>query len=137
MPIETSGGIPDAYKVARTMLAVPRESEVRITIPVGTPEGAQFVCQVYPEDKKALVITYFELTTPLGVEGNIVLETEYGKATLIEPNQPENRTEFYDPSDYGLRFFYVTSFYLVAETKRQLPTDATVYLKFSGGRRVV
>jgi len=137
MPIETSGGVPDAYKMARTMLAVPRDSEVRITIPAWTPKGVQFVCQVYPEDKKALVVTYFDLTTPPGVEANIVLENEYGRTTLIEPSQPENTNEFYDPSDYGLKFFYVTSFYLIAETKKQLTTDATVYLKFGGGRRVV
>jgi len=136
VPVKTSGGIMDAYRRSRTALAIPSEGEVRITIPAGTKSGAQFICQVYPEDEKALTITYFELTTPIGVEGNVVLKSEYGEVPLLELNQPESMSEFYDPSDFGVDCFYVTSFSLVAEVVKDLTTDAVITLKFGGGRRV-
>ena len=136
MPITASGGIQDVYRLARSTIVSPKESEIVLTVPAGTPRGAQLLFQVtHEEAEKALIVSYFDLTIPEEFEGNIILETELGYTVLREPNQQPGTTEFYDPSDYGLRFFYVKSFYLFAKCISNTTDDRTIRLKFGCGRR--
>ena len=136
MGITTSGGIQDIYKMARTILVTPKEAEVVLVLPAGTPKDTELIFQVTPDEgERALIISYFDLTMPEEFEGNIILENEFGKSVLIEPNQQPGTTEFYDPSDYGLRFFYATSVYLFVKAISTTTDDRTVRLKFGCGRR--
>ena len=136
MPIETSGGIQDIYKMARTVLITPKEAEVVLVLPAGIPKDAEMVFQITPDEgERALIISYFDLTVPEEFEANIILENEMGKTLLAEPNQQPGTTEFYDPSDYGLKFFYATSIYLFVKAVSTTTDDRTVRLKFGCGRR--
>jgi len=125
------------YERARKAIIIPKETQVEIVIPAGTLKDAEFTSQVKPDTGQAMIIAYFELTTPPEVEGNIIIETDDGLSTLIEPNQQPNTNEFYDPSDYGLERFYVKSFSLYAKAVTDLTDDRTIILKFSGARGVL
>ena len=125
------------YERARKAIAIPKEAQIEITIPADTPKDVEFMFQVKPDTGQAMIVTYFELTTPPEVEGNIILETGQGYSILAEPNQIPNTSEFYDPSDYGLEHFYVKAFTLYAKTQTQTTDDRTITLKFRGIRGVL
>jgi len=125
------------YKRARKAIIIPKETQVEIAILAGTPKDAEFTSQVKPDTGQAMIIAYFELTTPPEVEGNIILETGQGYSILAEPNQIPNTNEFYDPSDYGLEHFYVKAFSLYAKAVTDLTDDRTIVLKFRGIRGVL
>ena len=125
------------YERARKAIAIPKEAEIRLTLPYGAQKDVETLFNVIADTGQAMIVTYFELTTPPEVEGNIILETGQGYSILAEPNQIPNTNEFYDPSDYGLEHFYVKAFSLYAKAVTDLTDDRTIILKFSGARGVL
>jgi hypothetical protein len=101
--------------------------------------------EILPPDGYIFKIKWFKLTTPLEVQGNILVTGQDGEETRLlnredttTGNQPENLTdELYDSSDWDAEALFLQKFRLYGIVTGYDPTTGTTSLVTTADRQLV
>ena len=131
-PTPTLQELAELLRITRRLL--PKDTEVSIEVPSGTPAGTEFEIEVTPPSNHLFAIRYIHLITPLEVVANVKCTFFDGSEDwLLSTEQDENTDEIYDVSDWDRDFILLRKIVLYARTKVDTTADRVVKLTFSGG----